>query len=460
MWPQNSACLAVKFVTSERDAHGSTYERRSEVSFGRLGALGRGFGSLGSLGSAGGSSPVVPDAPVLVWTSAASEADPTFDVLLDTPLVGDTIYLQLDTDIAFGSPDEYTNTIDSGEAAAQAVVFSSFVLLTDGVWYARSKHNTSDWSNVETKTISAGAAPVNTVAPTTTGNLQVGQTLSGTDGTWTGTATINFTYQWKRNGSDISGATASTYVAVEADAGQAIRRDVTGTNGTGNSTAASSNSLTIDVYVVFLARIEDTADASVYSGGVWNGVTFGTAATNRKIVLGVGARNSLGDGTLSGATVDGNATSSAILRIGAGSQNKAALRIVDLPTGTSGNITVTWSTTQGRCGAGLWAVYGAASSTASDTDFDEASTVDAASSVTLTVPAKGVAIGYAISVGASALTSTATGLSEAFDAVVESTIAHTGGQLNSSAGGNIALTFTWSTTPSLNGCPGVFASWV
>lgn len=405
-----------------------------------------------------GESPTPPTAPVLVWTSDSTEADPTFDVLLDAPDVGDTIYLQIDDDSGFASPAEYTNTIDSAEAAAQAVVFSGFTTLANGTWYARAKHDNSDWSNTESKTISAGTAPVNTVAPVISGNLQVGQTLSTTDGTWTGTATITYTYQWKRGGSNIASATASTYVLTEADAGQAITCQVTGTNGIGNS-AATSNSLTIDVYVIFVAHVEDAADASSYSGGVWNGVAVGVAAANRKIVLAVGARNTAGDGTLSSATVAGNATSAVVSRIGTGSQNKAYMQIVDLPTGTTANLAVTWSTSQGRCGAGVWAVYGAGSSTASDTDFDEASTVDAVSSVTLTVPAKGVAIGYAISLGASALTSTASGLTEAFDTAIETTVTHTGGQLNSSAGGNIALTFTWSSNPNVNGCPGIFASW-
>jgi hypothetical protein len=427
------------------------------MAFGFLGRLGRGFGRLGGLlGSASGGV-TVPDAPVLVWTSAATEDDPTFDVLLDTPLVGDTIYLQLDTDIAFGSPDEYTNTIDSGEATAQAVVFSSFTLLTSTTWYARARHNTSAWSNVETKTISAGTAPVNTVAPVISGNLQVGQTLSTTDGTWTGTATIVYTYQWKRGGSDIAGATNSTYVLAVADAGQAITCVVTGTNGIGNSTG-TSNSLTIDVYVVFVARVEDAADASSYSGGVWNGVAIGVAAANRRIVLALGARNA-GDGTLSSATIAGDGGAAATSRVGTGNQNKAYMRIYDLPTGTTANITATWSTAQQRCGASVWAVYGASSATPSDTDFDEAATSDAVMSVTLTVPAKGVAIGYGLGVGGAAITSTATGLSEDFDAAIESTISHTGGRLNSNAGGNIALTFTWSANMSVNGCPGIFASW-
>lgn len=86
-------------------------------------------------------------------------------------------------------------------------------------------------------------APVNTVAPVISGSLAVGSTLTTTDGTWTGSPTPTFTYQWKRAGTNIGGATASTYVTVTADAGQAITCAVTGTNTAGNA-SAGSNTLT------------------------------------------------------------------------------------------------------------------------------------------------------------------------------------------------------------------------
>jgi hypothetical protein len=50
----------------------------------------------------------------------------------------------------------------------------------------------------------------NSVAPVISGTPTQGQTLTTTDGTWTGSPT--FTYQWKRDGVAISSATASTYV--------------------------------------------------------------------------------------------------------------------------------------------------------------------------------------------------------------------------------------------------------
>lgn len=82
--------------------------------------------------------------------------------------------------------------------------------------------------------------PANSVAPAVTGTATVGQVLSTTDGTWTGDATITFTYQWQRAGVDIGSATANTYTLVSADAGSAVRCVVTGTNGYGSATANSN----------------------------------------------------------------------------------------------------------------------------------------------------------------------------------------------------------------------------
>jgi len=92
--------------------------------------------------------------------------------------------------------------------------------------------------------ICTGVAPVNTVAPVISGTPTVGQTLSSTTGTWTGNPTPTYTYQWKRNGSNIASATSSTYILVQADATFAITCAVTGTNVVG-AAEATSNSLTI-----------------------------------------------------------------------------------------------------------------------------------------------------------------------------------------------------------------------
>jgi hypothetical protein len=85
--------------------------------------------------------------------------------------------------------------------------------------------------------------PSNTVAPVISGSSDIGSVLSTTDGTWSGTIPITYTYQWKRNGVSILGATASTYTLVAADYNLPITCEVTATNIAG-SASATSNSIT------------------------------------------------------------------------------------------------------------------------------------------------------------------------------------------------------------------------
>jgi hypothetical protein len=74
--------------------------------------------------------------------------------------------------------------------------------------------------------------------------MVVGQTLTTTNGTWTNSPT-SFTYKWYKGITAIVGATSSTYILVQADAGTttAIKCEVTAIN-LGGSTAADSNTLT------------------------------------------------------------------------------------------------------------------------------------------------------------------------------------------------------------------------
>ena len=99
-------------------------------------------------------------------------------------------------------------------------------------------------SNAINVTGASGTAPVNTVAPSITGNATQGNTLTCTNGTWTGTPTPTFTYQWRRGAGNISGANANTYVTVPADVGQSITCRVTGSNSAGNADG-TSNAITV-----------------------------------------------------------------------------------------------------------------------------------------------------------------------------------------------------------------------
>ena len=88
----------------------------------------------------------------------------------------------------------------------------------------------------------AGSVPLNTALPTVTGTAQVGQTLSGTVGSWTGAT--SYGQQWQRcsgaSCNPIGNATGLTYVPVAADVGFTLRLQVTASNTTGPSLPANS----------------------------------------------------------------------------------------------------------------------------------------------------------------------------------------------------------------------------
>lgn len=75
--------------------------------------------------------------------------------------------------------------------------------------------------------VPASGAPENTVAPAITGTAQVGQVLTGSTGTWSGTPT--YARQWYADGAAIAAATGATYTPVVGDVGKVITVAVTAT---------------------------------------------------------------------------------------------------------------------------------------------------------------------------------------------------------------------------------------
>ena len=88
-------------------------------------------------------------------------------------------------------------------------------------------------------------------APAGAGVAHDGETLSADPGTWNGTGTLTYAYQWQRcdangdNCHNIAGATGSHYTPTADDVTQTVRVVVTATNDAGTSTPTVSTPIAI-----------------------------------------------------------------------------------------------------------------------------------------------------------------------------------------------------------------------
>jgi hypothetical protein len=143
------------------------------------------------------------------------------------------------------------------------------------------------------------SAPANTTAPSISGTMLEGQTLTAGNGTWTGTAPIDYAYQWRHCNSDgsgcasVAGATSSTYVLSTYDSGATLDVLVTATN-TAGSTLVRSATVTL--------RMPLVADG-FESGTLANWTNFGLTTQQTNVFAGLWAARSVSTaGTASYAT--------------------------------------------------------------------------------------------------------------------------------------------------------------
>ncbi|HEX4323452.1 MAG TPA: hypothetical protein VHZ77_02360 [Gaiellaceae bacterium] len=129
----------------------------------------------------------------------------------------------------------------------------------------------------------AGTGPGNIAAPTISGTVQEGQTLTATKGGWTDSPT-SYAYAWSRCDSSggscsaISGAAAATYLATTTDVGGTLRVTVTATNAGGSSAATSAPSAVVSSATAPTPTAPPTISGSPQVGstltagqGTWNG---------------------------------------------------------------------------------------------------------------------------------------------------------------------------------------------
>jgi hypothetical protein len=114
---------------------------------------------------------------------------------------------------------------------------------------ATNKAGTTQATSAATSVVTtAGGHPANSSAPTITGSAMVGQTLTGAPGTWVGEQPITYSYHWLRCDAQgnactqISGATQTSYLLVNADEGRTVRFKVVARNARGSGDAFSFQS--------------------------------------------------------------------------------------------------------------------------------------------------------------------------------------------------------------------------
>lgn len=88
------------------------------------------------------------------------------------------------------------------------------------------------------------AAPVMSVAPAITGTAQAGETLTCSNGTFSGTNNT-YSFQWYANGTSVQDATSNTYVLTSADVGKIFTCRVMAKNDGGNAFGFSNTTSTV-----------------------------------------------------------------------------------------------------------------------------------------------------------------------------------------------------------------------
>jgi hypothetical protein len=125
-------------------------------------------------------------------------------------------------------------------------------------------------------------APRNTALPSVGGTAQVGQTLTATTGSWSGSAPIHYAFQWQQDGvANIAGATGSSYRPLAADVGHKLDVVVTASNSAGSASAASPQTAAVTEGGAQSTNCFAVPSACGYPDATNSGVPAGTMLTPR-----------------------------------------------------------------------------------------------------------------------------------------------------------------------------------
>jgi|GEM_PF-6643556 len=246
------------------------------------------------------------------------------------------------------------------------------------------------------------AVPVNTVAPVvltpafqnwgydfyestnvsgTTFDTTATELIAGV-GYYTGYPAPTFTYQWKKNGTNISGATSKT-IAVDSSwvAGDTISCVVTATNASG----AINTETTATTVPTFIVRFIDNTGAITTSGST---VNIGNPSSNRHVLAVFGGYDFPNTAAeVTALTIAGQSCSRLIRHTGGWAGVEVWVTDAPITTGTTG--TMSWTLSKSTDAYG-WFVheFNTTNTTPADTDSQYDPGTDAGPlSFTLNVPA-------------------------------------------------------------------------
>ena len=152
-------------------------------------------------------------------------------------------------------------------------------------------HSTTVEHDVVVSAAATPAAPTNTAVPAVSGTAQQGDTLTTSNGSWSGSPT-GYAYAWEdcntsgASCTSISGATSSSYTLASSDLGDTIRSVVTATNAGGANSANSAQTATVtsatpaaptNTAVPAVSGTAQQGDTLTTSNGSWSGSPTGYA---------------------------------------------------------------------------------------------------------------------------------------------------------------------------------------
>lgn len=199
--------------------------------------------------------------------------------------------------------------------------------------------------------------------------------------------------------------------------------------------------------ISFLQGSMDISDLTTYTFASQN---LGAADPNRWIVVCVGGAHNAAR-SISSVTVGGVSATKIVQAEGSTVFRHTSIWVAYVPTGTSGDIVVTWSGAIGRCG---YSAYSLITASAPTTAFDTQTDLTLTSSylsVSINRPAGGVIVASTINISSTTTSVTWAGTTEDYDEKwSETTVSGFSSSSIASGSSPLTVTATIAGTPTAN----------